>query len=188
MKKLLKEFKAFITRGNVIDMAVGVIIGGAFTAIVTAFTNGIFRPLVNWALSGAGGGLEDAVTMLKPAYDSTGAIDMSASIYIDWGSVVTAILNFFIIALILFSVIKAINVLHGVTTPKCFGYSKKEYFAMRKEGKSRDEIAAMAAERDRAEAEVKAAAEAEAKKHTTEGLLEDIKALLEKQSGETSEN
>ena len=53
MKKFFREFKAFITRGNVIDMAVGVIVGGAFTAIVTALTNQIFKPLVNWALSGA---------------------------------------------------------------------------------------------------------------------------------------
>lgn len=66
MKKFFKEFKAFITRGNVIDMAVGVIVGGAFTAIVTALTSSVFQPLVNWALAGAGGGLESAVTMLKP--------------------------------------------------------------------------------------------------------------------------
>lgn len=182
MKKFFQEFKAFITRGNVIDMAVGVIVGGAFTAIVTAFTNQIFQPLVNWALSGAGGGLEDAVTMLKPVTDPvTGAIDMTASIYIDWGAVVTAILNFFIIALILFSVIKAINVLHGVAEPKCFGYTRKEYVQMRKEGKSREEIAEMAAARDKEAAEAKAAAEAEAQKHTAEALLEDIKTLLEKQ-------
>ncbi len=190
MKKFFQEFKAFITRGNVIDMAVGVIVGGAFTAIVTAFTNHIFQPLVNWALSGAAdGGLEKAVTMLKPSYDEvTGALDMAASIYIDWGAVITAILNFFIIAFILFSVVKAINVMHGVTEPKCFGYTRKEYRQMRKEGKTREEIAAMGAERDKEAAEAKAAAEAEAQKHTTEALLEDIKALLEKQISDKADN
>ena len=94
MRKFFKEFKAFITRGNVIDMAVGVIVGGAFTAIVTALTNQIFKPLVNWALSGADGGLEQAVTMLKVVRDDTGAIDMTKSIYIDWGAFITAVLNY----------------------------------------------------------------------------------------------
>ena len=50
MKKFFQEFKQFITRGNVLDMAVGVIIGGAFSAIVTAFTNNIIRPLINWII------------------------------------------------------------------------------------------------------------------------------------------
>ena len=102
MKKFFKEFKAFITRGNVIDMAVGVIVGGAFTAIVTALTTHVFQPLVNWALAGAGGGLESAVTMLK-AVEVDGVIDMSQSIYIDWGAVISAVLNFLIIALIPFT-------------------------------------------------------------------------------------
>ena len=80
MKKFFKEFKTFISRGNIVDMAVGVIIGGAFTAIVTALTQQIFQPLVNWALAGAGGGLEEAVTMLKVVTDETGAVDMTKSI------------------------------------------------------------------------------------------------------------
>ncbi|MCX4287510.1 MAG: MscL family protein, partial [Clostridia bacterium] len=48
MKKFFKEFKDFITRGNVLDMAVGVIVGGAFTAIITALTGQILQPLINW--------------------------------------------------------------------------------------------------------------------------------------------
>ncbi|MBQ9369741.1 MAG: MscL family protein, partial [Clostridia bacterium] len=56
MKKFFSEFKKFITRGNVIDLAVGVIIGGAFTAIVTALTNNILRPLINWFIYACGGG------------------------------------------------------------------------------------------------------------------------------------
>jgi len=51
MKKFFGEFKKFISRGNVVDLAVGVIIGGAFTAIVTAFTNGILKPIINFLLS-----------------------------------------------------------------------------------------------------------------------------------------
>ena len=105
-----------ITKANLEDLLfvgmVGVIVGGAFTAIVTALTSSVFQPLVNWALAGAGGGLESAVTMLKPVLDEAGAIDMSKSIYIDWGAVVTAVLNFLIIALILFSIVKAIMEMH----------------------------------------------------------------------------
>ena len=181
MKKFFKEFKAFITRGNVIDMAVGVSVGGAFTAIVTALTTHVFQPLVNWALTGAGGGLESAVTMLK-AVEVDGVIDMSQSIYIDWGAVISAVLNFLIIALILFSIVKAINKLHEVSAPKYYGYDKKEYYAMRRAGKSEEEIEKLAAARDKAKAEADAAAAEEAKKHTVEYLLEEIKTLLEKQS------
>ena len=69
MKKFFKEFKDFISRGNVLDMAVGVIVGGAFTAIITALTNQILQPLINWLIAlisgGSDTGLEAAVTVLK---------------------------------------------------------------------------------------------------------------------------
>ena len=51
MKKFFGEFKKFITRGNILDLAVGVIVGGAFTAIVTSLTNNIIRPLINWIIA-----------------------------------------------------------------------------------------------------------------------------------------
>lgn len=189
MKKFFLEFKAFITRGNVIDMAVGVIVGGAFTAIVTALTNQIFKPLVNWALSGADGGLEQAVTMLKVVKDETGAIDMTKSIYIDWGAFITAVLNFFIIAFILFVIVKAINAARGVAEEqvkaKYCGYSRDEYYDMRFAGMSKKQIKAAAVERDRLAAEEaeKAAAEAEAAANapapeTQEDILRDIRELL----------
>lgn len=189
MKKFFREFKAFITRGNVIDMAVGVIVGGAFTAIVTALTNQIFKPLVNWALSGTDGGLEQAVTMLKVVKDETGAIDMTKSIYIDWGAFITAVLNFFIIAFILFAIVKAINAARGVAEEqvkaKYCGYSRDEYYDMRFAGMSKKQIKAAAVERDRLAAEEaeKAAAEAEAAANapapeTQEDILRDIRELL----------
>ena len=183
MKKFFQEFKKFITRGNVIDMAVGVIVGSAFTAIVNALTNQIFKPLVNWVIASAigDGGLETAVTILKASYDETGALVLANSIYIDWGAFITAILNFFIIAFILFTIVKMINGLRDASAPKYYGYEKKEYYKMRKSGKSEKEIEEMAAARDKEVAEKKAIADAEAKLHTTEGLLEQIKELLEKQ-------
>ena len=106
MKKFFKEFKQFITRGNVLDMAVGVIVGGAFTAIITALTNQILQPLINWLLAGTGAGLEAAVTVLKPVYDDAGALDLANSIYINWGAFITAVINFILVAFILFCVVK----------------------------------------------------------------------------------
>ena len=115
MKKYFQEFKKFITRGNVVDLAVGVIVGGAFTAIVTSLTNNIIRPLINWVIALIGGkqGLESVYTFLSKAYkvDESGAtvIDIANSIYIDWGLFLTAVIDFFIIAFVVFSLVKAIN-------------------------------------------------------------------------------
>ena len=98
MKKFFKEFKTFISRGNIVDMAVGVIIGSAFSAIATALTNKIIMPLINLLLSiGGENGLEKAYTFLKKVYDVNGELDLTKSIYVDWGAFITAIINFFII-------------------------------------------------------------------------------------------
>ncbi len=107
MKKFFADFKKFISRGNIIDMAVGVIVGNAFSAIVKAFTDKVIMPLINALLSlGGENGLESAYTFLKTAYDADGAIDLTKSIYIDWGAFITAILNFFIIAMTLFVILR----------------------------------------------------------------------------------
>ncbi len=115
-KGFFGEFKAFISRGNVMDMAVGVIIGGAFTAIVTALTNGILRPLINGAIYAIFGGKQDALskmyTFLVKTEAADGTIDLAKSIYIDWGAFLSAIINFLLIALVLFLIIKIINNVH----------------------------------------------------------------------------
>ena len=105
MKKFFGEFKKFITRGNILDLAVGVIVGGAFTAIVTSLTNNIIRPLINWIIALIGGkdGLENVYTILVKG-DT-----LESSIYIDWGLFITAIIDFFIIAFVVFLIIKAVN-------------------------------------------------------------------------------
>ena len=107
MKKFFQDFKKFISRGNVIDMAIGVIIGSAFSAIVTALTNKILMPLINALLAMGGNGLEDAYTFLVKGY-TDGQLDLAKSIYIDWGAFITAIINFLLIALVLFIIMKAI--------------------------------------------------------------------------------
>lgn len=107
MKKFFADFKKFISRGNIIDMAIGVIVGNAFSAIVKAFTDKIIMPLINALLSlGGDNGLESAYTYLKVAYAEDGSIDLTKSIFIDWGAFITAIINFFIIALTLFVILK----------------------------------------------------------------------------------
>ena len=111
-KGFFGEFKEFISKGSVLDLAVGIIIGGAFTAIVTALTTQILTPLINWALASIVGekGLESARTVLKPIYEEgTKNIIWESSIYIDWGAFISAIINFFLVAIILFIIVKTIN-------------------------------------------------------------------------------
>jgi large conductance mechanosensitive channel len=125
MKKFFGEFKKFITRGNVLDMAVGVIVGGAFTAIVNGLSNFILRPIINWILALVIGkeGFAGAITMLSPAYiidPATGLptteYDLANSIYIDWGSFISAVINFLLIAFVLFMIVKTINKVNELST------------------------------------------------------------------------
>ena len=174
MKKFFKEFKDFITRGNVLDMAVGVIVGGAFTAIITALTSQILQPLINWLLAGTGSGLEDAVTMLKPVYDeATNALDMAKSIYINWGAFITAVINFILVAFILFCVVKTINSVRA-GGKKLADKQKKAIDKKLKKGELTEEEAAKAkAEIDAPEAQAPAVVAV-----TTEQLLAEIRDLL----------
>ena len=145
-KGFFGEFKEFITRGNVLDMAVGVIIGGAFTAIVTALTGGILQPIINWIISSIAGqdGLEAARTILgQPVYHWVSVIkeiegepkevlvkeiDWAKTNYIDWGAFITAVINFLLVALILFIIIKVINNAHqkGIAAKEALLKKKKE--------------------------------------------------------------
>ena len=105
MKKFFGEFKKFITRGNVLDMAVGVIVGSAFTAIVNALSDHILRPVINWLLALILGkdALSDVYTFLVRGYDENGVLSLKNSIYIDWGAFLNAIINFLLIAFVLFA-------------------------------------------------------------------------------------
>ena len=189
MKKFFQEFKKFITRGNVLDMSVGVIVGGAFTAIVNGLTNNILKPLVNWllALILGNNGLESAVTILSPAYDAEGALDLAKSIYIDWGAFISAIINFLLIALVLFTIVRAINFANSeVARAKTLGgaLSKEEIKALRKQGKSRKEIKALQQQRLADVAEQARLAAEEAAKNapkTEQQLLAEIVELLKDQ-------
>lgn len=107
---VLAEFKKFITRGNVIDMAVGVIVATAFTKIVSSLTNSIFMPLITWLIGDVK--FDEVKTVLRPEIvDAEGAITQ-AEIALSWGTVIEAIINFLLIAIIIFTIVKIINKFH----------------------------------------------------------------------------
>ena len=192
MRKFFGEFKKFIMRGNVMDLAVGVIIGSAFTAIVTALSNNILRPVINWfiALICGEDSLSNIYTFLKRVVDENGVVDLSQSIYIDWGAFINAIINFIIIAFVLFVIVKVINRINdGVTELVKNGemLSKKEVKALRKQGKTIKEIKQMQAEQEAAAKKAEEERKAEEAKNappTTEQLLTEILAEIKNKKGE----
>ena len=106
-KGFISEFKEFISRGNVIDLAVGVIIGSAFTAIVTSLVNDIIMPVIGILF----GGLN--FTELK--YVITPATEDVAEAAIYYGNFIQCVVNFLLIAFVIFMVVKTINRFHKKT-------------------------------------------------------------------------
>ena len=98
MKKIMNEFKQFISRGNVMDMAVGVIIGGAFTAIVNSLVNDIMMPLLSLLTGGF-----DFSKLCVVLGDGEGAATLN------YGSFMAAVINFLLIAMVIFVLVKFIN-------------------------------------------------------------------------------
>ena len=213
IKKFFGEFKKFITRGNVLDMAVGVIVGGAFTSIVNSMSNYILKPIINWILALVIGkdGLSGAITPLSMAYqmDETGAFildeagkkiyDLANSIYIDWGSFISAIINFLIIAFVLFMIVRTINKFNEAKEKAIADLNSSEKKEIRKIAREQKisrkeakavyekqvaEAAAAKAEEERIAAEKAAAEAAEAARIAEEKamantkLLEEIRDLL----------
>ena len=103
MKKFVEEFKTFITKGNVLDMAVGVIVGGAFGAITSSLVSNVITPLLGWLFKAPN---TDALNFTLRAADEAAGQE---AIVLGLGTFVGAIINFLVIALVLFAVIKAFN-------------------------------------------------------------------------------
>lgn len=105
----IQEFKAFIMRGNVIDLAVGVIIGGAFGKIVSSFVSDVVMPPIGLIMGGVN--FKDLQLILKPA---TVAADGSAiaPVAVNYGLFIQNVVDFLIVALVIFMVIQAVNRLH----------------------------------------------------------------------------
>lgn len=196
------DFKTFITRGNVIDMAVGVIVGGAFTAIVNSLSNNILRPVINWVLTLVLGknSLSEVYTFLHVAYKTDDAnllpeIDLAESIYIDWGAFINAIINFFIIALVLFCIVRTINNIRDmndgikkaarkailnseeIAELKANGVNVKKKKEVDAYFENKARLAKEAEEKAKAEEDARAAAE-RAANPTSEELLKEIRDIL----------
>ncbi len=164
MKKIWEDFKKFIKRGNVVDMAVGVAVASAFTAIVTAFTKGFINPLL--ALISKNSTQEELKIILREEkIDAITGEIIQSEVALLWGGFVQAIINFLIVALSLFIVMRIVS-----------GFSnraKKLSSNVKNLLTDEDEKAAAAAEAAKLAEEEKAKAEAEAK------ALEEAKAKEE---------
>ncbi len=175
MKKFWEDFKKFISRGNVIDMAVGVAVASAFTAIVTAFTKGFVSPLI--AVITGGFSLSDLKYVYREAVVDEAGTVTSPEVAFLWGEFVQKIVDFLIIALVLFTVMRIASAVGA--------HSAKIRDALN--AKKLEEEAAAAAEAEakaKAEAEAQAQAEAEAKAKAeleAQEIIEAEKARLERQ-------
>ena len=142
MKKFAEEFKAFIMRGNVLDMAVGVIIATAFGKITTSLVNDVFMPFLSW-IFGARDMTALNVVVREAVMD--GDTVVKEAITLGFGNFVGAIIDFVLVALVVFCIVKAFNKAHELAEAK-----------------------------KKAEEEAAAAAEPEEPKPTTEELLAQI--------------
>lgn len=212
MKKFFEEFKTFITRGNVVDMAVGVIVGSSFTAIVNGLSNFILKPLINALLALLFGqdSLSGIYTFLirvdttADVLDEAGNVigtqivpDLAQSIYIDWGAFINAIINFFLVAFVLFTIVKIFNrireghkkavedFLDDFPTKeekremKALGLNYKDNEVLAQYRAEKAAAAAAEEEKKKAEEEEKARQE-RLENPTTEDLLKEIRDILKK--------
>ncbi len=103
---LAKEFKEFISRGNVVDLAVGVIIGGAFGGIVTSLVKDVIMPPIGYMMSGID--FSSLKFVIKPAL-TDGAGVIHPEVAIGYGAFINTLINFLIVAAVIFLVVKAVN-------------------------------------------------------------------------------
>lgn len=193
MKKFFGEFKKFIQRGNVIDLAVGVIIGGAFSAITASLVNDIIMPLITalFAACGLNIGLQGLSVVLNGVdmYAADGVTLNPDAIIWNYGNFIQAILNFLLVAFVLFCIIKAINAANDGVKKGAHKYdplTKEELIAYRKEGKKSKEILELAQAKQAALDEEKRIADEEAAKNapkTEAQLLAEIADLLREKQG-----
>jgi large conductance mechanosensitive channel len=196
MKKFWQDFKKFITRGNVVDMAVGVAVASAFTAIVTAFTKGFITPLLA-LLSPANSDLAEMKWIIRPEVVNEladGTVEVvTAEVALLWGAFVQKIIDFFIIAFTLFIVLRIASAIAAYSAKireqaAALIHAKEleEAAKAAEEAKIAEEAAAAeAAEKARLENEAKAAeiAAEKARLEREEALLSEIRDLLRAQAG-----
>ena len=104
---MLQEFKAFAMRGNVVDMAVGIIIGGAFGKIITSVVNDVIMPPIGMLIGGVD--FADLKIVLKQAVIDAAGVEVAPAVAINYGLLVNNVINFLIVAFCIFMVIKGMN-------------------------------------------------------------------------------
>lgn len=173
MKKFFQDFKKFATRGNVVDMAVGVIIGSAFTAIVNSLVKDILMPLIVWLFPVQD--LSNLCIVLRPE-SVEGAGD---ALIWNYGNFIMAVINFLIVAFVLFIVLRSIMNARGFVADKYPFIDKKEEKQLRKEGKTKEEMKAINDERKAAKEKEEALKKAQEEAESEKGLLKRAVELLE---------
>lgn len=154
-----KDFKKFITKGNIVDMAVAVIVGAAFTAIINALSNGILKPVINWILSKVFDteNLSETYTFLTKVtkVDESGetVVDLANSVYIDWGTFINAIINFFMVAMTLFIIARIARHVVNKAKARELEAAKEAEEKKKAEEKAKAEAAAAAAATEAAKKE-----------------------------------
>ena len=110
---MFREFREFIARGNVLDLAVAVIIGAAFGAIVTSLTGDVIMPVVGWLIGGADLSNHFILLSVPAGYegslDDYAALKQAGAAMIGYGAFVTAVINFLILAFVIFLLVRAAN-------------------------------------------------------------------------------
>jgi large conductance mechanosensitive channel len=104
---MISEFKEFAMRGNVVDLAIGVVIGGAFGKIVTSLVDGVVMPIVAMLTGGVNVG-DWAMTLKAPVVGPDGK-EIAAAVLLKYGSLIQSVVDFLIIAFVIFLVVKAMN-------------------------------------------------------------------------------
>lgn len=135
MKKLAQEFKEFIMRGNVLDMAVGVIIATAFGKITTSLVNDIFMPFISW-IFGARDMSALNVVVRPEIKDAAGEVTQEA-ITLGFGTFVATVIDFILVALVVFAIVKSFNKAHELAEAR---KKKEEAAAEESAGPSAEEL------------------------------------------------
>ena len=166
-----KDFKAFISRGNIIDLAVGLIIGAAFTAIVNSLVNDIIKPLIALLV---GGNLSELAVILRPEEVNEAGEVIVEAITLNYGNLIMAILTFLIDAFVIFT---AVRIVRNVQRKFKEESEKLKLKLTKKDGEAEAEAEVV---------EAAPAAPAEPPKPTVEELLTEIRNLLAANSAENT--
>ncbi len=171
MKKLYQEFKKFISRGNVIELAVGLVVGSAFTAIVNSLVNSIIMPLISLITGGTN--LSSLKWVVVPEVVNASGEVVTKEVAFGFGSFIQAVIDFLLIAIVVFFIIKAFNAAKDLADAKAKKIRDEIEKKQNKEKKDEEEKAS--------EGKVEEVKVAETVDENT-ALLKEIRDLLKEQN------